>query len=213
MNKSEVAAIVLAAGASLRFGQPKQLLPWGEKTLLQHVVDAVLASSTGRVVVVLGHRAGEIEASLRAEPSGERLGDRPVEVVVNDAWEEGLASSVRAGLRAIGPQVGAALFLLADQPSVTPQLINELIRRHRQSRKPIVAPFHRGRRGNPVLFARSLFPELMALKGDQGGRAVIGRYRAEVERVEVDSEGFFIDIDTPEDYERFLSRKANGLLG
>ena len=198
MEEPEVAAIVLAAGASLRFGRPKQLLPWGEKTLLQHVVDAVLASSIRQVIVVLGYQAGEIEASL---------GDRPVEVVVNDAWEEGLASSVRAGLRAIGPQAEAALFLLADQPSITPQLINELIRRHRQSRKPIVAPFHRGRRGNPVLFARSLFPELMALKGDQGGRAVIGRHQAEVERVEVDSEGFFVDTDTPEDYERFLAGK------
>jgi len=199
MKETKIAAIILAAGASQRFGWPKQLLPWGKKTLLQHVVDAVLASSIGQVIVVLGHRAREIEASL---------GNRPVEVVVNDAWEEGLASSVRAGLRAIGPQVEAALFLLADQPAITPQLIEELIQRYRRSRKPIVAPFHRGRRGNPVLFASSLFPELMALKGDQGGRAVVSRHRAEVDSVEVDSESFFIDIDTPEDYERFLARKS-----
>lgn len=199
MKRPKVAAIVLAAGASLRFGQPKQLLPWGKKTLLQHVVDAVLASSIGHVIVVLGYQAGEIEASL---------GDRPVKVVVNDAWEEGLASSVRAGLRTIGPDVEAGLFILGDQPGITSQFIDELIRRHRQSCKPIVAPFYRGRRGNPVLFARSLFPELMALRGDQGGRAVVGRHQAEVERIEVDSESFFIDIDTPKAYERFLAGRS-----
>lgn len=197
MKRPKVAAIVLAAGGSRRFGKPKQLLPVGNKTMLQHVVDVTLASSVAEIIVVLGCKADLIGATL---------GDRPIEVVVNEAWEEGLASSVRAGLRAIGPQIEAALFLLADQPGVTPQLIEELIRRHRRSRKPIVAPFYRGRRGNPVLFARPLFPELMALKGDHGGRAVIGRHQAEVESVEVDSENFFIDIDTPEDYERLIGR-------
>ncbi len=190
--QSAVAAIVLAAGESRRFGQPKQLLPVGDKTMIQHVVDVVLDSPIEQVMVVLGCCAAETGASIAG---------RPVQVVVNEKWKSGLSSSVRAGLSALKPEVGAALFVLADQPGITTEVIAKLVQRYRQTRAPIVVPTHRGQRGNPVLFARSLFAELLKVKGDQGGRQLIAEHEDELEEVEVQTEAIFTDIDTADDYQ------------
>jgi 4-nitrophenyl phosphatase len=190
--KPAVAAIVLAAGESRRFGQPKQLLPVGDKTMIQHVVDIALDSPLDQVIVVLGCRAAQIRASIA---------DRPVQVVVNERWKSGLSSSVQAGLSAVRPQVGAALFVLADQPGVTSEVVAKLVERYRETRAPIVVPTHRGRRGNPVLFDRSLFAELMEVTGDQGGRQVIAEHRDELEEVEVGTGAILMDIDTADDYQ------------
>jgi 4-nitrophenyl phosphatase len=190
--KSAVAAIVLAAGESRRFGQPKQLLPVGGKTMIQHVVDVVLDSPTEQVIVVLGCRAAEIEASVA---------DRLVQVVVNQEWKSGLSSSVQAGLLAVRPEVSAALFVLADQPGVTTEVIAKLIERYRETCAPIVVPTHQGRRGNPVLFDRSLFAELMQVKGDQGGRRLIAEHSDKLEEVEVGTGAILTDIDTADDYQ------------
>lgn len=188
-----VTAIVLAAGGSSRFGSPKQLLPWKGKTLLEHTVDTVLESSVSQVVVVLGHRAERI---------GAVLGQRPLEVVVNDAWASGQSSSVRAGLQSLPETCDACLFVLADQPNLKPALIDDVLARYRRTLAPIVVPAYRGRRGNPVLFSRALFPELMERRGDQGGRQVIERHEEQVETVEVSDRSQFLDIDTVEDYDR-----------
>jgi molybdenum cofactor cytidylyltransferase len=187
-----VAAIVLAAGESQRFGQPKQLLPVGSKTMIQHVVDIVLDSPVEQVIVVLGCRAAEIRASIAG---------RPVQVVVNERWKSGLSSSVQAGLSAVKPEVSAALFVLADQPGVTTEVIAKLVERYQETRAPIVVPAYRGRRGNPVLFDRSLFAELMEVEGDQGGRRLIAEHGDELEEVEVETEAIFTDIDTADDYQ------------
>jgi len=187
-----VAAVVLAAGGSSRFGSPKQLLQWGDKTLLQHVVDRVLGSSVDQVVVVLGHEA-ELIASL--------IGDRALQVVVNEDWARGQSGSLQAGLQALPQMCDACLFVLADQPNITPQLIDSMLDRYRRTLAAIVAPVHRRRRGNPVLFARSLFPELLDMRGDQGGRQVLRRHEQEVEPVEVHDPSLFLDIDTVENYE------------
>jgi molybdenum cofactor cytidylyltransferase len=186
-----VAAIVLAAGESQRFGQPKQLLPLGDKTMIQHVVDIALDSPIEQLIIVLGCRAPEIRASIA---------DRPVQVVVNDRWRSGLSSSVQAGLVAVKPEMGAALFVLADQPGLTTEVVARLVERYRETRAPVVVPTHRGRRGNPVLFDRSLFAELMQVKGDQGGRQLISEHRGALEEIEVETEAIFTDIDTAEDY-------------
>ncbi len=193
---TKVAGIILAAGESRRLGRPKQLLPLGEKTMLEHVVEVALSSPLQKVVVALGHRVEEIRPLLRG-----------IKVVVNEEWPQGLSGSLRVGLRALSPQFEACLFFLADQPKVTPRLVDSLITRHRRTLAPIVAPHFRGRRGNPVLFARSLFPELLGLRGEEGGRSLIEKHRHLVEWVEVDSGDYFLDIDTLEDLGRLRSEE------
>ncbi len=199
-RQSAVAAIVLAAGESQRFGQPKQLLPVGSKSMIQHVVDVALGSLLEPVIVVLGCRAPEV---------GESIADRPVQVVVNEKWRSGLSSSVQAGLSAVKPEVNAVLFILADQPGVTTEVIARLVERYRETGASIVVPTHRGRRGNPVLFDRSLFAELMEVKGDQGGRQVIIQHEGELEEVEVRTEAIFTDIDTADDYQTAVRTAPN----
>lgn len=191
------AAIVLAAGGSTRFGgeAAKQLLPWQPGgTLGGRAADIALAArSIDEVVVVTGHRADQVQAAL---------GDRPVRAVFNPDWQSGQSSSVAAGLRALGPAVAAAVFVLADQPDVIPATIDLLVQRHRRTLAPVVAPVYQGgQRGNPVLFDRRAFPELLALEGDTGGRLVIQRYGAGVQPVAIDAplpQG----IETLEDYQR-----------
>jgi len=194
LGRPKVAAIVLAAGASTRYGQPKQLLPVGGKTMLQHIVDIVLASPVDQTIVVLGHRAGQVEATLK---------DRPADIVTNEEWEAGLSTSVQAGLRAVRPDAQAALFVLADQPAIRPEIIAVLLERYQETRGGIVVPTYQGKRGNPVLFDRSLFTELMKVRDDQGGRQLIDMYGDRTARVEVSSEAVLIDVDTEEDYNRF----------
>jgi molybdenum cofactor cytidylyltransferase len=201
LERPKVAAIVLAAGASTRYGQPKQLLPVGGKTMLQHVVDVVLASPVDQAIVVLGHRAGEIGSSVRQ--SLPTAADKSADIVTNEEWQAGLSTSVQAGLRAIRPDVQAALFVLADQPAITPGIIAALLGRYRETGAPIVVPTYRGERGNPALFDRSLFAELMEVRNDRGGRKLIDRYANRTEKVEVGSEAVLVDVDTEEDYQRF----------
>jgi molybdenum cofactor cytidylyltransferase len=193
---TKVAGIILAAGESRRLGRPKQLLPLGEKTMVEHIVEVALSSPLQEVIVVLGHRAEEMRPLLGG-----------VKVVVNQEWPQGLSSSLRAGLGALSPHFEACLFFLADQPKVTPQLVESLIIRHRRTLAPIVAPRFRGQRGNPVLFARPLFPELLTLQGEEGGRSLIEKNRYLVEWVEVDSGDYFLDIDTLEDLKHLRSNE------
>jgi molybdenum cofactor cytidylyltransferase len=190
---SRIAAVILAAGGSARFGSPKQLAPWGDKTFIEQTVDTALAAEVSRVVVVLG---AEIE-QCRAV-----LGHRPVEIVVNPAWASGQSSSMQAGLAALPANSGGTLFMLVDSPGVTSDLLNQLIKRYRETLAPLVWPEFEGRRGNPVLFDRALFPELQQVRGDTGGKPVLLKYQNEAERVRVTDEAVLRDFDRPEDLKR-----------
>ncbi|MBC7251978.1 MAG: putative selenium-dependent hydroxylase accessory protein YqeC, partial [Anaerolineae bacterium] len=192
-----VAAIILAAGTSTRMGRPKQLLPWDGKPMLQHVVDTVRAAPVDQVVLVLGHHAPQIldALDLSSQPPAPET-----RVVVNPDPARGLSSSVQVGLSALADDTEAALFVLADQPAITSEIITAIVQRYRQTRAPVVAPVHGGRRGNPVLFARETFPALMQVRDDQGGRAILAQYAARIEQVEVGTDAIFQDIDTVEDY-------------
>jgi molybdenum cofactor cytidylyltransferase len=191
---SRVAAVILAAGGSTRFGSPKQLARWGDKTFIEQVVDSALASLASSVVVVLGAEVEQCRALLRS---------RPVEIVVNPAWAEGQSTSMQAGLAPIPANVGGALFLLVDLPGVTPALLNEIIQRHRETLAPLVWPEFEGRRGNPVLFDRALFPELRQIRGDTGGRPLLLKYKDHAERVGVAEAGILQDFDRREDLAAF----------
>lgn len=192
-----VAAVVLAAGRGSRLAGdlPKPLLPWRDGgTLVGRAVDSALAADgVDEVLAVVGYQAGTVEAALAS---------RPVRIVHSLAWQEGQAASVRAAIAALPADASAALFLLADQPTVTAQTIGALIEAHRRSLAPAVAPIYQGgRRGNPVLFDRAAFADLAALTGDAGGRALLEPLGDRVLHVAIDQpqpEG----IETWEDYRR-----------
>jgi molybdenum cofactor cytidylyltransferase len=188
-----VSAVVLAAGASTRFGSLKQLLPLGTRTLLQHVLDVATASPVHEVVVVLGHGAEQVAPHL---PPWCR-------VVLNENWRAGISSSIQSGLEAIDHRSEAALFVLGDQPRVTTSGIQTVLQAYYGTTRPIVVPTYRGQRGNPALFDRRIFSALAELEGDVGGRQVSDSFPDQVLTVEMQSADLFLDIDTLADYERY----------
>jgi molybdenum cofactor cytidylyltransferase len=192
-----IVALVLAAGASRRFGGHKLLARVEGKPLVRVVVEQCLASAVERVVVVLGRDA---------EAVGEALEGLPVEMVLNPEYDREMSTSLRRGVQALPPETTAALVALADQPLPSPRIIDGLIEAFRASGQAIVAPVYAGERGNPVLFGASVFAELLAVTGDQGAREVISR---EPQRVHALPFPFAapLDVDTPEDYERLLREK------
>jgi len=192
--------VVLAAGGSRRFGRPKLLLPWGDTTLLGNAIQVARASQADRVLVVLGHAEQELRPLI---------GDPSVQVVVNAAWADGLSTSVRAGLEAAGAGWSAVIFMPADQPGITPAIIDALVERHRHTLAPIIVPVFQGQRGSPVLFDRSLRERLMSLQGDRGGRALFDEFHEQIEHLEVDTAGILQDIDSPADYERLRTGRPS----
>ena len=194
-EKVPVGAIVLAAGGSARMGQPKQLLPIDDRPMVRYVAEIVVATGLDQVIVVTGAHAGAVEAALAG---------LPVEFARNESWSGGMSSSMRTGLRALRSEVQAVLMVLGDQPGLTSALLQSLVARYRATRALIVAPVYRGQRGNPVLFDRVLFPELLAVQGDRGGRALVIRYTDRVEQVEVDNPAVIMDVDSPQDYDGLL---------
>ncbi len=196
MNRKRIAAVILAAGASTRFGQPKQLLDWNDRPFVAHATDVALAAGLAPVIVVLGCRAEAVRAAL---------GTRPVQIAMNWRWEEGMSVSVQVGLMALPPDTKAAIFMQCDQPLVDVALLRALAARCEETGASIVHPTHAGQRRPPVLFARSLFPELAAVTGDEGGRSLIARCADQVATVAVEDLHRLLDVDTPAEYMRLLA--------
>jgi len=186
-----ISAIVLAAGQATRFGQCKQLMRLGEKTLLQHVLDNLAHSKIDDVVVVLGARADEIREQIQFGNA------RPI---MNPGYANGMSTSIQAGLGAIDSD--AAMIVLADQPLVTSRTFDALVDEYRRTRPNVLIPTFNGFRGNPVIVDRSLFAEMMGIRGDIGCRAIFGDHARSIVKVPVDDPGVVTDIDTMEDYER-----------
>ena len=195
-----IAAVVLAAGRSRRMGQAKLLMPVAGRAIVRHAVEGVLAGGVDSVWVVTGPDGGPIEAALAG---------LDVQIVVNPAPEEGQAGSVRAGIAALPAPVDTALIALGDQPALEPSIIPALLAARRTSTRPIVAPRYRDGQGNPVVFKREIFPELLRLTGDQGARPVIQKEPARVEWVELDLP-MPPDVDTPADYEKIRAKLRAG---
>jgi molybdenum cofactor cytidylyltransferase len=191
-----VSAVILAAGTSARMGRPKQLLPLGGTTVLAHAIENVRSAGVVEMVLVLGASA---EAIRRQLPQSLLEG---LKVVVNQAYAQGMASSLREGLSALDPQSAAALIILGDQPLVRPQTLREIMAGYHRSGAQIVIPSHQGKRGNPVLLSRSVFPEVMALEGDTGCRAIFSKHLDAISKVEVEDPGILLDIDNQDDYDR-----------
>lgn len=186
--------IVLGAGASRRLGRPKQTLPFGDTTLLGHVLRDVEGSSLERVVLVVGGAADDALAQI--EP-------RRAEVVRNDSYGSGCASSLLAGLDAAG-DVAAVMLLLGDMPGVEPPLIDELAGAWAERRPWAAVTSYRGELGHPFVFSAAAFGDLRSLHGDKAVWKLIESHPERVERVDVDLE-LPRDVDTWEDYEAALS--------
>ncbi len=185
-----IAGIVLAAGASRRFGSQKLLATVRGVPLVRRTVERLVATSLDDIVVVLGSHAAAVNAALVG---------LDVRTVVNAEYEAGMSTSLRVGLDALPATAEAALVALADQPAVGAEIVDRLVERYRDDRSAIVAPRYRdGVRGNPVLFDRALFAELRAASGDEGGRSVVARDPHRVTLVELEQE-MPRDVDVPED--------------
>jgi molybdenum cofactor cytidylyltransferase len=192
---SRVAGIILAGGAGARLRETKPIAEWKGRPLVSHVIRAARQGGLKPIVVVLGSQAAKVRAALAAED---------VAFVDNPAWNEGQSSSVQAGLEAVEADVEGAVFLLADMPLVSADTIGRLVEGHARTLAAIVAPVGAGRRGNPVLFDRRVFPALHALSGDQGGRSLLERW--EWQAVSADPAEFF-EVDDPGDLETLRSRE------
>src|SRR6266581_7157571 len=212
MNQSRsTAAIILAAGSSSRMGggHHKLLLPLDDRPVLAHVIDATLASQARPILIVLGHHADQVRRKIATYAT-----HPDITLIENPDYLQGMSTSMRSGLQTIISHgyrkfkawqvVDSALILLGDQPLITPRIIDTLISIWQTTGKRIVAPLYDGKRGNPILFANSLFSELLEVSGDEGGRSVVERHRNEIATVEMGNPLANIDVDTWEAYQQVL---------
>ena len=193
-TSNKIGVVLLAAGESSRLGQPKQLLVHDGKTLLQHSLEVANASVATPVVLVLGAKAGVIKNEI---DGGDAV------VVVNTEWEEGMASSIRTGIKTsveVSPLAEGLILMVCDQPYISTSLLNDLVAAYYDTGKPIVTCSYANTVGPPTLFHKSIFPELLELKGDVGARSVLNKHRDEVEVI-ASTQGY-LDIDTSEDFEK-----------
>jgi molybdenum cofactor cytidylyltransferase len=184
-----VVGLLLAAGLARRMGEPKLLLPLGGRPVIRWSAEALLASGIAEAIVVAGRERAAI---------ADALGGLPVRVVENAHPEAGQAGSIRVGIAALPPGAAAVLVALGDQPRVPPEIAPALMRALAGG-AAIAAPVYREGQGLPVLFARRVFAELLALEGDRGARAVVARDPGRVALVPIDL-AMPADVDTPEDY-------------
>ncbi len=199
--KEGYSIILLAAGSSGRLGSPKQLLPYKNKLLLQYLIDEASASSADSILVVLGANAEIIQTQLQLEN---------IHIVINDDWKEGMASSIRFGikeLQKINSATDAAILMVCDQPFVATSLLNDLITTHQQTGKPIVTSSYDNTTGPPALFHKIIFPELLQLKGDIGARSIIQKHPDEVVSVLFPQGN--IDIDTAAEYNKLQLKNGD----
>ncbi|HCR72340.1 MAG TPA: putative selenium-dependent hydroxylase accessory protein YqeC [Anaerolineae bacterium] len=188
----KTAGVILAAGDSTRFGSPKQLLDWKGKPFVRHIVETALQAGLEPVLVITGIHHAEIESCLK---------DLPVEVIHNSNYKNGQSESIKLGIQSLPNNIGANIFLLADQPQIPVEVIKALKERHSETLSPIIAPLVlEERRANPVLFDKDTFPDLLQLTGDVGGRAIFDKHK--VDYLPWHDDILIFDVDTKEDYER-----------
>jgi molybdenum cofactor cytidylyltransferase len=193
-----IAAIVLAAGTSARMGKPKQTLALSGKPMLERVLDVYRRAEVDVVFVVIGARAAQVRREVQFKKE---------RVVLNPLYRNGMSGSLRLGLRAAEEEADAVIVALGDQPFLSPDTINRIIEVYSRTKAPVVVPVYHGVRGNPVLFDRSLFPEIKRIRGDRGAKSVVARHGDSVQEVAVEDRGVIVDIDTPSDYQKATSRR------
>ena len=190
-----ISAILLAAGESKRMGKLKQLMPFGQNTIVEQAIDNLLNSVVDETIVVLGYRAEEVIKTIAA---------KPVKLVVNPDYEQGMSTSIIAGLNLVDSRTQAVMLILGDQPLINSQTINRLIEAFYNHDKGIVIPTYQGRRGHPTIFTIKYREKLLGLKGDIGGRQIVKDHPGDILEVTVNSESIVTDIDTINDYQSLL---------
>jgi molybdenum cofactor cytidylyltransferase len=190
-----VTGLVLAAGGSSRLGRPKQLLPYGETTLLGHVLDTARACPFDQRIVAVGGAADEVRAEVDL---------RGLAVVVNEAYGEGCSSSIAAALAAVDPRCDVLVLMLGDQPGVSAASVEALLAG--RDAAPLAVCRYDDGRGHPIAFARSVFPALADLHGDKGVWRLLDERAGDVREVPVPGR-IPLDVDTQEDYEAVLAAR------
>jgi molybdenum cofactor cytidylyltransferase len=195
-----ISGLILGAGASQRFGPPKQLAPFRGTTMLGWVVSqAQRAATLDEVVVVLGRAADQVR---------EQVDFGAARVVENPVFGEGCSSSYRAGIGALSSKSAAIMIILGDLPGVTPEIIDRLAEAWRAEESPIALCSYQGRKGHPMIFAQSMFPQLVELHGDKAAWKLVDANAALVREVQF-SFPYPEDINTPEDFERLATGRFN----
>jgi CTP:molybdopterin cytidylyltransferase MocA len=184
-----LAAVILSGGASHRMGTPKALLPYQDRTFLEHLLQVTDHPRVGVRRVVLGAAAQCITETIPLQPN---------EIVINEDWEKGQLSSIHAALRSLPSSTDAILLCLIDHPLVSRGLVHDLIERFYSSHQPIVLPVYKSRRGHPVIFSSALYDELLAAPLETGARAVVWAHRNEVSELHTSEEGCVLNLNDPE---------------
>ncbi|MEK7783824.1 MAG: nucleotidyltransferase family protein [Chloroflexota bacterium] len=192
-----IGAVVLAAGLSTRMGQPKHILPWGTTVMVRQVVEVLAEGGVDEIVVVTGHARAEVEAAVAGVARS---------VFNPDFANESLLISLHVGLRALETSAcEAALAALGDQPQIEAGVVQAVIKQWRLNRAEIVAPTFEGRRGHPVLFARSLWPQLLSASPELSPHELLQVYADRIEFLPVATDSILRDVDTPDDYRREIA--------
>ena len=179
-------------------GEPKQLLPFGESTIVETVVDNMLGAKFDEVIVVVGHRASEVQ---------EQLGTRPITTVFNPDYREGMLTSAQAGIRALDAGDAFGL-MLVDQPFITSTLIDQVVEAYQRTENGIALPSYNYKRGHPVIFDQKYAKDILDLEAESGGvRVLFKKYGDDIHYVSVDTDSVLRDIDDREDYKQALKEK------
>lgn len=178
-------------------GEPKLTLEVGGRPMLGRTLETIRQSSVDRIVVVLGADAATIRKKVRFVNE---------KVVVNHEYRRGMSESLKTGLAVVQDEADAVMVVLGDQPFLASETVDRLIDAYQASKAPVVVPVYHGQRGNPVLFDRSLFLQVMNIQGDAGAKSVVLRNEAALREVAVEDQGVLLDLDTPSDYAGARSR-------
>jgi molybdenum cofactor cytidylyltransferase len=193
-----IVAVILSAGESSRMGRPKALLPIDGMRFIEKIVTSLQATRVGEIIAVLGHNSEEMR---------QKIGDLPIKIVINPDYKQGQLSSLVAAIRSIqssknSQPIDGMLVHLVDHPYINAQLVDIMIERFYETRKLIVVPRYRGRRGHPVIFSNALFAELLAAPVDRGAKTVVHAHSDDTLEIDTEDEGVTVDIDTPDEYQK-----------
>ena len=192
-----ISAVLTAAGLSSRMGSPKPLLPWRGKTLVESQISALLKAEVSEIIVVLGHRAKEVSPYISGDS---------VCIIINHEYEEGRASSIKAGLGAVSSDTSDILIMGVDQPR-SARIVSRVIQAHLQANALLTSPRYLGRGGHPLMFSAQLLSELSRISEEnQGLREVFERHRSEITEVHFDDPVVRLDLNTPQAYEEAYSK-------